>query len=130
MRGDFKVVTNPEKAPAVDFITRSGEGPFVDTGVDILLRSQPGMPVQTERVYLAKNTVIQLAQLLGISGSTAQHDPARDHSLIAQGKIEAVKEHLDGDSARVLGTLLSLARDIQFDRLAELALDAPREGDR
>lgn len=117
-RGDFRVVTNPEKAPAVDFITRSGEGPFVDTGVDVLLRSQPGMPVQTERVYLAKATIAQLAQLLDISGSASQHDPIRDRHLIAQGKLEAVKENLDGDVARVFGALAGLFHDAE--RLAEL----------
>lgn len=105
MRGDFKVTTNPEKAPAVDFLTRSGEGPFIDTGVDVLLRSQPGMPVQTERVYIAKNTVLQLAQMLGITGGSAPHDPARDGALIAQGKIEAMKENLGGNLGDVVRTL-------------------------
>lgn len=117
MRGDFKVVTHPEKAPAVDFITRSAIGPFIDTGVDIQLRSQPGNPVIVERVYLAQATVKQLAQMLGLAGRAA-HDPARDAQLIAQGKLEAVKEHIDGDSARVLDLLVDYAR-----RSAGVAVD-------
>jgi len=108
-RGDYKVTTNPEKAPAVDFLTRSGEGPFIDTGVDVILRSQPGMPVQTERVYLAKNTIAQLAQLVGLTGSNAPHDLVRDAQLVAQGKIEGMKENLGGnlgDVVRTLGSIL------------------------
>lgn len=50
-RGDLKLVTHPDRAPACDFITRTTVGPFVDTGVDVLLRSQPGLPVQVERVH-------------------------------------------------------------------------------
>lgn len=116
-RGDFVVVTNPDKAPAVDFLTRSGKGPFVDTGVDIIMRSQPGMPVVTERVYLSFDTIGQLASLAGIKGS-ASHDEVRDNGLISFGKLEAVKENLDGDVARVFGVLAGLFHDI--DRLAEL----------
>jgi hypothetical protein len=117
-RGDYKIVTNPERSPAVDFLTRSGQGPFIDTGVDVLLRSQPGNPVITERVYLSVSTIRQLAQLAGISGAV-QHDPVRDAALIAHGKIEAVKEHLDGDSAYVFGALVALLHDAEL--LAELA---------
>lgn len=94
-RGDMVLVTHPDKAPAVDFITRSGQGPFVDTGVDVLLRSQPGMPVQKERVYLSAATITQLAQLAGVGGG-AGHDEARDRQLIAQGKLEGLREGLDG----------------------------------
>ena len=65
MRGDMKVVTHPDKAPALDFLTRTSVGPFVDTGIDVTLRSRPGDPLRTERVYLSEATIIQLAQLLG-----------------------------------------------------------------
>ena len=111
MRGDMKVVTHPDKAPALDFLTRTSVGPFVDTGIDVTLRSRPGDPLKTERVYLSEATVIQLAQLLGISSggsSTAE----RDAQLIAQGKIEGMKEALGErlddvvrDLGRVLGAL-------------------------
>lgn len=113
MRGDFVVVTHPDRQPAVDFITRSAQGPFIDTGVDVLLRSRPGEPVRTERVYLAKDTVAQLARELGIvadDGTTA----AREASLIAQGKIEGMKEALGerlGDVVRDLGRTLDALAD-------------------
>lgn len=108
-RGDMKLVTHPDKSPAVDFITRSSEGPFVDTGVDILLRSQPGNPVITERVYLSVNTIRQLAQLagLGIGASDAEQESAAEYEarLIAQGKLDGLKEGLGDDLANVARTL-------------------------
>lgn len=109
-RGDFRIVTHPEKAPAVDFVTRIGTGPFIDTGVDVIMRSQPGQPVVTERVYLAEATIRQMAQMLGLSGSITA-DPARDEALIAHGKLEAMKENLDGDAARLFGGLAGLLHD-------------------
>lgn len=103
-RGDFKLVTHPEKAPAVDFITRSSVGPFVDTGVDVIMRSLPGNPVITERVYLSVTTIGYLAQLAGIDGD-ATITPAREKQLIAQGKLEGLREGLDGQLADLGRTL-------------------------
>lgn len=104
MRGDFVLVTHPDKAPACDFITRSTVGPFVDTGVDITLRSQPGMPVATERVYLAAATIKALAQVAQVS-ETASISRAHEDALIAQGELEGFQEGIgDGlvDLARTL----------------------------
>jgi len=94
-RGDMQLVTHPQLAPAVDFITRSGVGPFVDTGVDILMRSQPGMPVSKERLYLSVATIKQLAELAGVSGDSG-FTKEREQQLIAQGKLEGLREGLDG----------------------------------
>lgn len=116
-RGDFTLVTHPERQPACDFITRSTQGPFVDTGVDVLMRSQPGMPVITERVYLAVTTITSLAQFAGVTGN-AQHSTEREKQLIAVGKLEGLKEGLgDGlvDVARTLRRWLDDA-DLSDDR--------------
>ena len=106
-RGDMKVVTHPSLAPAVDFITRSSVGPFVDTGVDVLLRSQPGTPVVTERVYLAFSTIRQLAKMAGLGGSAAEKESAAEYEarLIAQGKLDGLKEGIGDDLANVVRTL-------------------------
>ena len=108
-RGDLKLVTHPDRSPAVDFITRSSEGPFVDTGVDVLLRSQPGNPVITERVYLSVNTVRQLAQVagLGFGESEAEKESAAEYEarLIAQGKLDGLKEGLGDALVDVARTL-------------------------
>lgn len=106
-RGDMTLVTHPALAPAVDFITRSSVGPFVDTGVDVLLRSQPGNPVVTERVYLAVSTIRQLAQLAGLGGSDAEKESAAEYEarLIAQGKLDGLKEGIGDDLADLVRTL-------------------------
>lgn len=107
-RGDFALVTHPDKNPACDFITRSTVGPFVDTGVDVLLRPQPGMQVQRERVYLAVSTIAALAQVADVTVSGA-NTGERDAQLLAMGKLEGLKEGLgDGlvDVARTLGRWL------------------------
>lgn len=103
-RGDFQVVTHPVKQPAVDFLTRTSIGPFVDTGVDVIMRSQPGMPVVTERVYLSAATIGQLAQLVGVNGESPASDE-RDAQLIAQGKLEGLREGLDGQLVALGSTL-------------------------
>lgn len=103
-RGDFQLVTHPEKNPAVDFITRSSVGPFVDTGVDVLLRPQPGMQIIQERVYLSVATIGHLAQLAGITGES-HTTPDRERQLRAQGKLEGLREGLDERLADVGATL-------------------------
>lgn len=102
-RGDFKVVTHPELAPACDFITRSTVGPFVDTGVDILMRPRPGMEVQKERVYLAFPTIAQLASLAGGADAVIASD--REAQLVARGKLEGLKEGLGDDLGDVVHRL-------------------------
>lgn len=92
-RGDFKLVTHPEQAPAVDFLTRSGNGPFVDTGFDVMVRTVPGGPVVKEHVYLSVATIQQLAVIVG-SVQTEAGRTLHEESLINQGKVEAIREGL------------------------------------
>ena len=100
-RGDMVLVTHPDRQPAVDFITRSSEGPFVDTGLDITLRSQPGLPVVTERLYISVPVIRQLAQIAGLSfgEDTAEREVAVEYEarLKAQGKLEGLREGLGDD---------------------------------
>lgn len=105
-RGDFKLVTHPDHQPAVDFLTRSGEGPFVDTGLDVQIRTRPGMPIVVERVYLSTATIAQLARMVGVTRDAAEQQ-LHDQKLIAQGKLEAIKEGFSGHIA-------DLARDLSF----------------
>lgn len=108
-RGDLKLVTHPDRAPACDFITRTTVGPFVDTGVDVLLRSQPGNPIITERVYLSVSTIRQLAQIagLGAGDSESEQESIAEYEarLMAQGKLDGLKEGLGDDLANIARTL-------------------------
>lgn len=108
-RSEMRLVTHPDKQPAVDFITRSSEGPFVDTGLEITLRSQPGMPVITEHLYISVPVIRELAQIAGLTfgEGTQEHEASVEYEarLKAQGKLEGLREGLaDGivDVARTL----------------------------
>lgn len=98
----MKLVTNPEKAPGVDFLLRTANGPFVDTEVDVWVRLPGGAPKQ-ERVYLSVAVVEQLAQAAGITKTISG---ISEEALIARGKLEGLREDL-GDRA------LSLANDLR-----------------
>lgn len=106
-RADFKLVTHPEFQPAVDFITRSSEGPFIDTGVFINHRAQPGMPIVQERVYLSVATIKQLATLVGANAETTEINAEK---LRAEGKLEYMMEDLGG-TARSLASVLTRLAD-------------------
>lgn len=108
-RGDFALVTHPELAPAVDFLTRTGEGPFVDTGLDVWVRPVPGGALIRERVYLSVHNIAQLADIAG-SVQTASGRTLHEEKLIAQGKVEALKEGLGDRITALAADLRSLAR--------------------
>lgn len=113
-RGDYKLVTHPELHPAVDFITRSSVGPFIDTGIDLQIRPQPGASISRERVYLSVATIAQLAELAGVVSGNAI-SPEREKQLIAQGKLEALREGLGerlDDVAGALGRWLADAGNV------------------
>ncbi len=114
-RGDFALVTHPDRNPACDFITRSTVGPFVDTGVDVRMRPQPGMQEVTERIYLSKATIAALAQVAEVV-SSAGGSTSRDAELIARGKLEGLKEGLGDDLADVVRTLGRWLDDAGLDR--------------
>lgn len=106
-RADFTLVTHPDHQPAVDFITRSSEGPFIDTGLSVQLRQRPGMPIVTERVYLSVHTVNQLASIIANPLGGPELAQAR---LVAQGKVEYLKEDL-GERIRALAADLAAIAD-------------------
>jgi hypothetical protein len=117
--GDWDLTPAPEHSPAVDFLTRSGEGPFVDTHIDIMYK--PEMRGR-QRVYLSVATIQYLAQIAGIESGGSLHDEHRDAELIARGKLEAVKEHLGerlDDLARTLNRIAGAAR------LSDVGVDDP-----
>lgn len=106
----YELVEAPQHQPAVDFLTRSGQGPFVDTKIDVQYKPEDR---GKKRVYLSVETIKYLAQVAGIDGGGAQHDAQRDAELIARGKLEAVKEQLGDriiDLADTLDRISAAAR--------------------
>jgi hypothetical protein len=56
---EYRVVDHPEFLPGCCFLSRTSEGPFIDTGIDVEDLNPIG------RVYLAESTVSNFAQELG-----------------------------------------------------------------
>lgn len=108
----YKIVDAPTLQPAVDYVTGSGVGPFVDTGRDITFGER-----KLGRIYLSKSTVAEMAHELGLSKTV---DEGALHSAYAQGKLDGLMETLDGDILRVVNTLERWLDGVRT-RLAEQA---------
>lgn len=98
MAGKYKIVDAPELQPAVDYVTGSGVGPFIDTGRDITFGDR-----RLGRIYLSKSTVAEMAAELGITGGSAT-DEALQNAYVS-GKLDGLRESLGGDLYRVVNTL-------------------------
>jgi len=61
----FFLTDAPTMAPGVCWITKSGVGPFIDTGVDLSLHV-----VDRGRIYISVDAVREMAQLAGLFGET------------------------------------------------------------
>jgi hypothetical protein len=89
-------ITNaPALHPAVDFLTGSAVGPFVDTGVDA--NDQFGRLIG--RIYLSKATVLALADLF----ETDRPDQSQEYA----------RGFLDGTREAIGGNLAAVARDLR-----------------
>lgn len=97
--GRFAVVEGPELQPAVDYVTNSAVGPFIDTGKDIIGAGGRNLG----RLYLSKDTVEEMARELGILGTTVTHALVDD--AYHRGKLDALKEELGGDLYSVSASL-------------------------
>lgn len=93
----YEITDAPTKQPAVDYVTGSGVGPFIDTGRDITFGER-----KLGRIYLSKSTVAEMAREFGIIES-ASDEAIR--GAYAQGKLDALRETLDGDIRHVVSVL-------------------------
>lgn len=96
--GRYSVTEHPTLPPAVDYVTGTGVGPFIDTGRDI---EGPGGR-NLGRLYLSKSTVEEMARELGIIG-TESHQATQ--AAYNQGMFDALQEGLSDDLVRVADTL-------------------------
>lgn len=99
MASRFKVIDAPTLAPAIDYVTGTAVGPFIDTERDIV--DQAGRILG--RIYLSKDTVREMAQELGLIGGHA--DKASIDEAYHRGKLDSLKEELGGDIHAVSATL-------------------------
>lgn len=105
---EYRVVDHPELQPGVDYLTKSGVGPFVDTGVDIKYLER-----KLGRIYLSEATIRELAEKIGITNTATEAQLAKAYH---QGKIDALKEGLGNDLVRVADALLRSGVALAPDR--------------
>lgn len=85
----WSIVTAPTLQPAVDFITKTPNGPFIDTGLNVTFEMRG-------RVYLAVATIKEMAEIAGLLDSkTAQEKSVHDTQTYNQGYEAGLKEGTD-----------------------------------
>lgn len=100
----WKLVKAPTLQPAVDFVTKSPNGPFIDTQFDV--------PFEVRgRVYLSVETIKEMAEVAGLLDSkNANEKNLHDIALFNEGyeaglkegqelngKLDSIMRHLSGD---------------------------------
>lgn len=101
--GRFKVVEQPDQQPAVDYVTNSSVGPFIDTGRDIKVGDR-----KFGRIFLSEETVREMALELGIIGNASASED-QIQAAYARGQLDAIREDLGGNLARTAFVLGSVA---------------------
>jgi len=106
----FFLTDAPALAPGVCWITKTGVGPFIDTGVDLSLHV-----VDRGRMYISVDTLREMAQIAGLFD---EKKPAtvelREKEIYDRGYNDAIKEidqdvinnfvgHVSRNSAGVAG---------------------------
>jgi hypothetical protein len=92
------MIDAPDKQPAVDYLTRSSVGPFIDTGRDAPQHSGRGL----DRIYISLDTLKHMADVAGIldKPSTAAIDEA-----YRRGVSDGIRAELGVDLGRIVDTL-------------------------
>lgn len=112
-------ITNaPTLQPAVDFITKSPNGPFIDTGLNVTFEMRG-------RVYLSVETIREMAETAGIiETKNAQESSLYDLEIYNKGYEAGLKE-----GAELLGKLTTAVERLSPAGLSALVLDAPIDED-
>jgi hypothetical protein len=105
---NFHLTNAPTLQPAVDYLTRSSVGPFIDTGRDAPAVSGRGK----DRIYISLDTLRHMADVAGILDTPS--NTALDEAY-RRGVVDGIRAELGVDLARVVGVLdrwLPLIRDV------------------
>lgn len=109
----------PALQPAVDFITKSPVGPFIDTGLNVTFEMRG-------RVYLSVETIKEMAQIAGLlENKNAQEKNLHDEGNYNRGYEAGLKEgadllaKLNSVTGRLSATDYSaVIRDVEVDESA------------
>lgn len=82
----WQMTDAPTLLPAVDFVTRSPNGPFLDTGINLTVESKG-------RVYLSVETIREMAEIAGILEThNAQEKKLHETEIYNTGYRDGLKE--------------------------------------
>ena len=85
----WSITDAPTLQPAVDFITKTPNGPFIDTGMNVTFE-------QRGRVYLSVETIKEMAEVAGLLESkNAQEKNLHDEGNYNRGYEAGLKEGAD-----------------------------------
>ena len=112
----WAVVDAPALQPAVDFITKSPNGPFIDTGLNVTFEMRG-------RVYLSVETIKEMAEIAGLlDNKNAQQLSLHEIDIENRGYERGLKEseELLGKLTTVVGRLSNpdysaVIRDVEVD---------------
>lgn len=111
----------PTLQPAVDFITKTPNGPFIDTGFNVTFENRG-------RVYLAVETIEEMARVAGLlENKTSQDKSLHDMAIYNDGYKAGLKE---GEElvAKLMGVAGRLATGDYSDVLHNVEIDDDAAG--
>lgn len=97
----WAMIDAPTLQPAVDFVTKSPNGPFLDTGINLT-------PEMRGRVYLSVETIKEMAEIAGLlENKTAQEKSLYDLEVYNRGYKDGLRdgEELIGKLTTTIGRL-------------------------
>lgn len=95
----WAIVDAPALMPGVDFVTRSPNGPFIDTGISVSVENRG-------RVYLSVETIKEMAEIAGlIETKNAQERSLHDMEIYNEGYKAGLQE--GADLSERLGNIVS-----------------------
>ena len=106
----WSITDAPTLQPAVDFITKTPNGPFIDTGMNVTFE-------QRGRVYLSVETIKEMAEVAGLLESkNAQEKSLHDEGNYNRGYEAGLKEGAD-----LLGKLSAVTNRLSTPHLGARA---------
>lgn len=108
----WSITDAPALQPAVDFITKSPNGPFIDTGLNVTFE-------QRGRVYLSVETIKEMAEIAGLlENKNAQEKVLHDTATYNRGYEDGLKE-----GNELLGKLTAAIERLSPAGLSALIID-------
>lgn len=93
----WALVDAPTQMPGVDWITKSPNGPFIDTGIKVI-------PEMRGHVYLSVETIKEMAEIAGLlENKNAQEKSLHDLEIENRGYERGLR-----DSEELVGKLTSI----------------------